>query len=335
MPAQISTILYLSGYKEKVSGAYFIGNATGHTRIDDGDKVQTFNITVFYPMDESKPCYLPKIKDGQVLSISNSKFSQGNNNELDLILSSASILNINPEQLPIHQITIVGVATATETPTITDVGVQLECTISDYISKEKPVEIQVTLFHPPGGRLTNQTSTVKRGSTIFFSGALTVIDDKLYVELHNFSFIRANQTFSPSASTKKMPWSSKSSTPDNPTTTTNIVQTIHNRKKSDNPPIPITVTPNSKSKKTSNHIIILDDQNLPPRPPTPEKFIPLSTTSTQKTPRTTRKNSQQLTPTTTKRNTRSSIRTNKKRKLSDIASEIIATAEDAETLKML
>ena len=84
MPAQISTILYISGYKEKVSGAYFVGNATGHTRIDNGENVQIFNITVFYPMDESKPCYLPKIKDGQVLSISNSKFSQSNNNELDV-----------------------------------------------------------------------------------------------------------------------------------------------------------------------------------------------------------------------------------------------------------
>jgi hypothetical protein len=84
MPAQISTVLYISEYKEKTSSGFFIGNATGYTRLQDDDKVQIFNITIFYPMDETKPRYVPKIKEGQVLSIANSKFSKGNNNELDV-----------------------------------------------------------------------------------------------------------------------------------------------------------------------------------------------------------------------------------------------------------
>lgn len=84
MPAQISTILYISEYKEKASSGFFIGNAVAYTRLDEGDRVQTFNITVFYPIDETQPCYLPKIEEGQVLSIANSKFSKGNNNELDV-----------------------------------------------------------------------------------------------------------------------------------------------------------------------------------------------------------------------------------------------------------
>lgn len=84
MPAQISTILYISEYKEKASSGFFIGNAIGHTRIDESDNVQMFNITVFYPVDESKPSYVPKISEGQILSISNSKFTKGNNNELDV-----------------------------------------------------------------------------------------------------------------------------------------------------------------------------------------------------------------------------------------------------------
>lgn len=36
----------------------------------------------------------------------------------------------------------------------------------------------------------NQTTTVKRGSSVFFSGALSSIEGKLYLELHNFSFLR-------------------------------------------------------------------------------------------------------------------------------------------------
>jgi len=84
MPAQLSSILYISEYKEKVSSGFFIGNAIGYTRLDENEKVQMFNITVFYPIDESKPCYVPKITEGQVLSISNSKFMKNNNNELEV-----------------------------------------------------------------------------------------------------------------------------------------------------------------------------------------------------------------------------------------------------------
>jgi hypothetical protein len=91
MPSQISTVLYISDYKEKTSTDYFIGSAIGHARIDESDNTQAFNITMFYPMDSSKPCYLPKVEEGQVLSISNSKFSMGNNNELNVSYSKIKI----------------------------------------------------------------------------------------------------------------------------------------------------------------------------------------------------------------------------------------------------
>ncbi|PKK56650.1 hypothetical protein RhiirC2_764286 [Rhizophagus irregularis] len=52
MPVQLSTILYISEYREKTS--------------------------VVYPLSkENKPCYVPKLEEGQVLSIANSKFAIG------------------------------------------------------------------------------------------------------------------------------------------------------------------------------------------------------------------------------------------------------------------
>ena len=85
MPVQVSTILYISEYKEKTSASFFVANAVGYTRLEeDGDKVQKFNIVAFYPIDDSKPCYLPKLIEGQVLSISNAKFNKGINGELDV-----------------------------------------------------------------------------------------------------------------------------------------------------------------------------------------------------------------------------------------------------------
>ncbi len=83
-------------------------------------------------------------------------------------------------------------------------GVQVECVISDYLSKDKLTEFPIIIFHPSGSRFTNQTITIKRGSTIFFSDALTLIENKLYLELHNFNFICTYQNL-PLTFTKRIP----------------------------------------------------------------------------------------------------------------------------------
>lgn len=42
-----------------------------------------FYITTFFPLDEEKPCYVPKFKEGQILSVTNSKFSTGTTGTTD------------------------------------------------------------------------------------------------------------------------------------------------------------------------------------------------------------------------------------------------------------
>jgi len=85
MPAQLSTILYISDYQEKTSGEFFIGNAIGHARLDeDDDTVQMFNITVFYPHDDEVVCHVPRLEVDQVLSVANSKFCRGPENQIDV-----------------------------------------------------------------------------------------------------------------------------------------------------------------------------------------------------------------------------------------------------------
>lgn len=103
MPAQLSTILYVSDYKEKTSEQFFVGTAIGQTRLEEeGEAVQTFNITVFYPLKENKPCYVPRLQASQIISVANSKFSSGPDNTIDLVVTAATVLNIKPEDLPVH-----------------------------------------------------------------------------------------------------------------------------------------------------------------------------------------------------------------------------------------
>ena len=178
-------------------------------------------------------------------------------------------------------------------------GVQVECVISDYLSKDKLTEFPIIIFHPSGSRFTNQTITIKRGSTIFFSGALTLIENKLYLELHNFNFICTYQNL-PLTSTKHMLWSKNLTSNNNFTTT--IVQAIHNSKKSITlDDLSVTIT----QVTLNDHILTLTKS--------PIQII--------------RKNSP--TPVSTnKRKTRSSHRiSNKVQKLADIASNAISIVD--------
>ncbi|PKY31483.1 hypothetical protein RhiirB3_449108, partial [Rhizophagus irregularis] len=247
------------------------------------------NITAFYPTDDSKPCYLPKLVEGQVLSVSNSKFAKGVNGELDLILNSASILNIPPKDLPIHQIMVVGIATATETATTNEYGVQVECVISDYLSKDKLVETPITLFHPPGSRFANQTTMIKRGSSIFFSGALTqssFSNNPIPVSVNKVQST-CKKLLALENSISDIP--DNFNTPDNPPNT-----------QSDDPTTTqVSENPTSTIQKTLGR--------TRKNPPTPVS-TPVSTPQ--------------------KRNTRSSYKPkNKARKLADIASDIIAVGD--------
>lgn len=121
------------------------------------------------------------------------------------MLTAATELDMKPEELPAHPVNVVGTAIASDPPTVTNSTVQFEGIATDYLSKDKQVEISMTFFHPPKSRLVKQTMSVKRGSNVFFSGSLSLIEDQFYLELYNFSFMRG-QANSLSKRTNEMPW---------------------------------------------------------------------------------------------------------------------------------
>ena len=78
MPVQISTILYISEYKEKTSNCFMIANAIGYTRLDDNNEDKDQN-SILRPS-----IHWMSQKEGQVLLISNYKFAKGANGEIDV-----------------------------------------------------------------------------------------------------------------------------------------------------------------------------------------------------------------------------------------------------------
>ncbi|GES75099.1 hypothetical protein GLOIN_2v1791191 [Rhizophagus clarus] len=162
MPGQLSTILYISEYTESVSSNFIVGSAVGMTQLE-GDEVQMFNITVFYPTDSSVQVYVPKLEPKQILSVNNCKFSKGSDNKIDLIVTSAKVLNMQPSDLPVYPIFIVAVGMATDVPTISEHGVKIDCIVNEYLSKDKNVDIPITIFHPNGSHLKVRPLTLDVG----------------------------------------------------------------------------------------------------------------------------------------------------------------------------
>ena len=103
------------------------------------------------------------------------------------------------------------------------------------MAKDKPTETPITLFHPNERRLKNQTTMLKRGSSIFFSGTLTSVEGKFYLELHNFNFVRTQQSNFVSKSTKEMPWSPSPSPSSSQTTKSAIYKKIQEQRST--PPV--------------------------------------------------------------------------------------------------
>lgn len=140
-------------------------------------------------------------------------------------------MEIKPEDLPVHPIYVSGTASVTDSPTITTLGTQFPCLVNDYLSKNKSVEIPITFFHPISSRLSSQTSTVKRGSSVFFSGVLSSVDREFYLELHNFSFISKTHSTGQTKGAHSLPWSNNSSA-ETSSSKSSLLQAIHKQSRS-------------------------------------------------------------------------------------------------------
>ena len=169
-----------------------------------------------------------------------------------LVVTAATVLNIKPEDLPVHPINVVATALVADSPTVSANNTRFDCVVTEYLSKNKIINIPITCFHPPGSRLANQTITLKRGSFMYISGSLTSIEGQLYLELHNFSFVRSSGA-SATKTTSEMPWSGAVNSP---SPKKSMAHTIH---KSQEQPANTPPKRKASSKFPANKMLKLSD----------------------------------------------------------------------------
>ena len=74
---------------------------------------------------------------------------------------------------------------------------KIDCLINNYLFKNKIVKIPITIFHPIKSYLKNQTTNIRHRSSLFFLGEIILVNNKLYLKLHNFAFLKSQtQVFS-------------------------------------------------------------------------------------------------------------------------------------------
>ena len=101
------------------------------------------------------------------------------------------------------------------------------------MSKEKTVEIPITIFHPFESRFKGQTTNIGRGSS---SGEMTNVEGKFYLKLHNVSFLRNHNNSQTSNKSNFMPWlGSESLAPSTPSARTTNALLIHQEQKQKSP----------------------------------------------------------------------------------------------------
>ncbi|CAG8490860.1 16858_t:CDS:1 [Acaulospora morrowiae] len=242
MPASISLIVYIVEQNIEAVNNYTIQRGIGLSHIPDREP-QRIHFTYFIPdpeitVDSSEESFEPltggALQTNAVYLI-HGKFSYlVNDNSLDLVIFSHVLLPIDSAECPEAPMIAKFIGKVTSVPSVTNNGLRLLVTVSEYIRKgEKPVH-EIIVTHPTTGRLSKSITAAQKNATVQFTGILFIYESILYCDVLDFSFvgIRSDDLIH-----SYNPWSTK----DKITTKSSVakrIQKLHNEQMSTPPTIP-------------------------------------------------------------------------------------------------
>ena len=122
------------------------------------------------------------------------------------------------------------VGLVSDVPIISNNGLKIDCLINDYLSKIRLLNYPITIFHPIEVVSKIKLQTLDADQAYFFRWN-NLVDNKLYLELHNFAFIK-DQTQVHSKPTS-LPWLNATSS-EPLTSQTSNTHLIHQEQKHQN-----------------------------------------------------------------------------------------------------
>jgi hypothetical protein len=106
---------------------------------------------------------------------------------------------IKPNNLPLVGLSVSIIGFSINDPKITTNGTSIEISMTENIGRDKNnkqinKQFKIVIFHPSESRLSNITKSCKKGSRLFLSGLLSIIDGNLIIELNSINFINLTNT---------------------------------------------------------------------------------------------------------------------------------------------
>jgi len=107
-----------------------------------------------------------------------------------MVASDICVLNLDEEDLPRSSLSVILVGTASDNSEINDDKVILKLNAREYIDNQHNKSLSFDLYHfPEENHLLPITSKVSRGSSLYITGSLFLIDNLFLVRLTQINFI--------------------------------------------------------------------------------------------------------------------------------------------------
>jgi hypothetical protein len=242
MPVSMSLIVYIVEQNVEAVNNYEIQRGIGLSHIPEGEP-QRIHFTYFIPepeitVDRSEEPLEPLTGGAlqtNAVYLVHGKFSYLlNDNSLDMVIFSHVLLPIDSADCPEAPMIAKFIGKVTSVPSVTNTGLRLSVTVSEYIRKgERPVR-EVIVTHPIAGRLSKSITAAQKNATVQFTGILIIYEGVLYCDVLDFSFVGIR---SDNLVHSYNPWSTKDTT----TTKSSVakrVQELHKEQKSTPPIVP-------------------------------------------------------------------------------------------------
>jgi hypothetical protein len=107
-----------------------------------------------------------------------------------MVASDICVLNLDEEDLPKSSLSVVLVGTASENSEISNDQVTLNLNAKEYIDNQNNKSLLFNLYHfPEDNHLLPITSIISRGSSLYITGYLSIIENLLLVRVTQINFI--------------------------------------------------------------------------------------------------------------------------------------------------
>ena len=110
-----------------------------------------------------------------------------------MVASDICVLNLDEEDLPKSSLSVVLVGTTLDNSVINDDKITLNLNAREYIDSQHNKSLLFNLYHfPDDSHLLPITTKVSRGSSLYITGYLSLIEDLLLVRVTQINFIESN-----------------------------------------------------------------------------------------------------------------------------------------------